>query len=188
VGTGSARCPASVAAVPANGLRVAGRIARSLAPYFGSGAGSAGITTKCSVNGLDRRAYRRSCWVTRALTFLHRSDRTVHEQAVFGWPAGVSRSFVDVDEDGAETRRSAAVLRREIASATAALRAWASRGDPGTIVGSNSTRYLVADVAIGLVGGVSVPLCATALPENRRRPAAKPRGASCSSARARWIA
>jgi long-chain acyl-CoA synthetase len=98
--------------------------------------------------------------------FLHRSDRTVHEQVVFRL-ASRRRPvrFTDVDAEGAVTVRPATAIRREISSAAAALRAMGV--GPGTrvaIVGANSSRYLVADVAIGLVGGVSVPLYPTTPP------------------------
>jgi long-chain acyl-CoA synthetase len=98
--------------------------------------------------------------------FLHRSDRTVHEQVLFRL-ASRRRPvrFTDVDADGAVTVRPATLIRSEISSAAASLRAMGV--GPGTrvaIVGSNSTRYLVAEVAIGLVGGVSVPLYPTAPP------------------------
>ncbi|HZD70722.1 MAG TPA: AMP-binding protein [Actinomycetes bacterium] len=98
--------------------------------------------------------------------FLHRSDRTVHEQVLFR--LGSRRRpvrFTDVDADGAVTVRPATAIRREVWNAAAALRGMGV--GPGTrvaIVGSNSTRYLVVDVAIGLVGGVSVPLYPTTPP------------------------
>jgi len=99
--------------------------------------------------------------------FLHRSDRTVHEQVLFRL-ASRHRPirFTDVDADGAVTVRPATEVRAEISSAAASLRAMGV--GPGTrvaIAGSNSTRYLVVDVAIGLVGGVSVPLYPTTPPE-----------------------
>ena len=98
--------------------------------------------------------------------FLHRSDRTVHEQVLFRL-ASRHRPvrFIDVDADGAVTVRPATEARAEISRAAASLRAMGV--GPGTrvaIIGSNSTRYLVVDVAIGLVGGVSVPLYPTTPP------------------------
>ncbi|HEX5902573.1 MAG TPA: AMP-binding protein [Actinomycetota bacterium] len=153
------------------GSRAWGRIGRVLAPYF-----------------RERRRFRRDHtdevlgptvpdWhdylpilldQATAHGFLHRSDRTVHEQAAFRMASRhLPVSFVDVDEDGAKKRRSAAVLRGEITSATAALRAMGvGYGSRVAIVGSNSTRYLVADIAIGLSGGVSVPLYSTAPPDD----------------------
>ena len=98
--------------------------------------------------------------------FLHRSDRTVHEQVLFR--LGSRRlpvRFADVDGDGSVRHPTAAEVRRDVARATGALRAMGV--GPGTrvaIVGTNSTRYLVVDVAIGLVGAVSVPLYVTTPP------------------------
>jgi long-chain acyl-CoA synthetase len=149
------------------GLRLGGRIGRVLAPYL-----------------RERRRFRRDhadrvlgpgvpSWRAylpillehaTAHGFLHRSDRTVHEQAVFRMASRrLPVRFVDVDASGVVTGRPAAVLRREIALAAAGLRAMGvGRGSRVGIVGSNSTRYLTADIAIGLVGGVSIPLYATA--------------------------
>jgi long-chain acyl-CoA synthetase len=100
--------------------------------------------------------------------FLHRSDRTVHEQVLFR--LGSRRlpvRFVDFGADGGRTIRSATEVRNEIAAVAAALRGMGvGAGTRIAIVGSNGTRYLAVDVAIGLVGGVSVPLYATTPPED----------------------
>jgi long-chain acyl-CoA synthetase len=100
--------------------------------------------------------------------FLHRSDRTVHEQVLFRLASRrLPVRFVDVDAHGGRTVRPATEVRREIEAAVAALRAMgAGAGTRVAIVGSNGTRYLVVDVAVGLVGGVSVPLYATMPPED----------------------
>ncbi|MGA9162240.1 MAG: AMP-binding protein [Actinomycetota bacterium] len=147
-------------------LRVGGRAGRILAPYF-----------------RERRRFRREHtdevlgptvpdWRAylpilldhaTARGFLHRSDRTVHEQVLFR--LGGRRlpvRFFDVDTDGTETVRPAFEVRREIAAAVAALRTMGvGAGTRVAIVGSNSTRYLIVEVAIGLVGAVSVPLYVT---------------------------
>jgi long-chain acyl-CoA synthetase len=98
--------------------------------------------------------------------FLHRSDRTVHEQVLFRLASRHRPvQLTDVDAQGAVTVRPATAVRRDILRAAAALDAMGV--GPGTrvaVVGSNSTRYLVVDVAIGLVGGVSVPLYPTTPP------------------------
>jgi long-chain acyl-CoA synthetase len=153
------------------GMGIGGRSGRLLGPYF-----------------RERRRFRRDhtdrvlgravpSWHAylqillahaTARGFLHRSDRTVHEQILFrlsGRRLPVRLS--DVDEDGNITSRPAAEVRHEIARATAALRAMGV--GPATrvaIVGTNSTRYLILDAAIGLAGGVSVPLYVTAPPED----------------------
>ena len=91
--------------------------------------------------------------------FLHRSERTVHEQVMFRL-ARHSRPVVYHDIAGGETKtRSAEEVRGEILRVAAALRGMGiGKGDRVGLIGENSTRYLVLDVAIGLVGAVSVPL------------------------------
>jgi long-chain acyl-CoA synthetase len=100
--------------------------------------------------------------------FLHRSDRTVHEQVLFRLASRrLPVRFVDVDANGGRTPRSATEVRREIEAAVVALRAMGvGAGTRVAIVGSNATRYLAVDVAIGLLGGISVPLYATTPPED----------------------
>ena len=152
-------------------LRVGGRAGRVLAPYF-----------------RERRRFRREHtdevlgptvpdWHAylpvlldhaTAHGFLHRSDRTVQEQVLFR--LGSRRlpvRFVDVDPDGTRTARPATEVRREIACAVAALRTMGvGVGSRVAIVGSNSTRYLIVEVAVGLVGAVSVPLYVTTPPDD----------------------
>jgi long-chain acyl-CoA synthetase len=153
------------------GLRVGGRTVRLLKPYF-----------------RERRRFRRDHadellgptvpnWHDYLPTllehatshgFLHRSDRTVHEQVLFRLASRrLPVRFVDVDADGGRTSQPATEVRNEIAAAVAALRTMGiGAGTRVAIVGSNGTRYLALDVAIGLVGGVSVPLYATTPPED----------------------
>ncbi|MHB0879212.1 MAG: SDR family oxidoreductase, partial [Anaerolineae bacterium] len=97
--------------------------------------------------------------------FLHRSERTVHKQALFrlGSKSRPVRYFDIVD--GKAVCRSAAEVRGDILAAAAALRRLGiGAGDRVGIVGLNSSRYLALDVAIGLVGAVSVPLYYTSPP------------------------
>ncbi|KPK13549.1 MAG: long-chain fatty acid--CoA ligase [Betaproteobacteria bacterium SG8_41] len=97
--------------------------------------------------------------------FMHRSDRTVHEQIVYRLRSthrGVT--YYDIVQ-GQIIRHSAAEVRRDMLAAANALRALGiKRGDRVALVGLNSTRYLILDVAIGLVGAVSVPLYYTSPP------------------------
>jgi long-chain acyl-CoA synthetase len=91
--------------------------------------------------------------------FLHRSERTVHEQVLFRL---TSRRrpvrFFDI-VDGSIVPRPAEEVRGDILTAASALRAMGiSPGDRVAIVGANSTRYLTLDVALGLIGAVTVPL------------------------------
>jgi len=97
--------------------------------------------------------------------FMHRSDRTVHEQLLARLRSKRRPvTYFDIVE-GNVIRRSAGDMRREIAMATGGLSALGVRaGDRVAIVGLNSTRYLALDAAIGLVGAVSVPLYYTSPP------------------------
>ena len=91
--------------------------------------------------------------------FMHQTDRTVHEQAYFRL-SGKSRParFHDVIPGGIADR-PADEVRREIEKTAFALERIGIRpGDRVAVVGYNSSRYFVIDVAIGLVGAVSVPL------------------------------
>jgi long-chain acyl-CoA synthetase len=152
------------------GLGSGGRIGRLLAPYFRERRRFQRDHTDALLGRSvpDWHAYL-PILLDHAIAhgFLHRSDRTVHEQVLFRL-ASRHRPvrFTDVDADGAVTVRPATEVRAEISSAAASLRGMGV--GPGTrvaIAGSNSTRYLVVDVAIGLVGGVSVPLYPTTPPE-----------------------
>ena len=98
-------------------------------------------------------------------SFLHRSGRTVPEQVLFRLRSR-SRPLRYRDWAGpAPVERFPEELRRDMLRAAGALRALGvGRGDRVAVVGLNSTRYLVADVAIGLAGAVSVPLYYTSPP------------------------
>lgn len=91
--------------------------------------------------------------------FMHRSERTVHEQAYFRL-SGKSRpvNFYDVIP-GKIISRSSDDVGHEIEMAVSAMDRMGIRsGDRIAVVGFNSSRYFVIDVAIGLTGGISVPL------------------------------
>jgi long-chain acyl-CoA synthetase len=100
-----------------------------------------------------------------AAAFMHRSERTVHEQILYRlagrkWPV----TYHDIGAGGVVTRTGSSV-RRDILDAAAALQALGiAPGDRVAIAGVNSTRYLTLDVAIGLLGAVSVPLYYTSPP------------------------
>jgi long-chain acyl-CoA synthetase len=151
------------------GLGSMGRTGRLLAPYFRERRRFLRDHTDALLGPSvpDWRAYL-PILLDHAIAhgFLHRSDRTVHEQVPFRLASRHRPvSFTDIDADGTVKVRPATEVRAEISSAAASLRAMGV--GPGTrvaIAGSNSTRYLVVDVAIGLVGGVSVPLYPTTPP------------------------
>jgi long-chain acyl-CoA synthetase len=97
--------------------------------------------------------------------FLHRSERTVHEQILFRLEHQ-SRpvAYRDLIE-GRFFARSTEEVRTDMLAAASALRALdIGRGDRVALVGLNGTRYLALDVAIGLVGAISVPLYYTSPP------------------------
>ncbi|WP_455392979.1 SDR family oxidoreductase [[Eubacterium] cellulosolvens] len=91
--------------------------------------------------------------------FLHGSERTVHEQILFRLSSR-SRPVTYYDiVDGKFIQRTAAEVKKDIIKAMGALHSFGIR--PGTrvaIVGFNSTRFLILDVAIGLLGAISVPI------------------------------
>ncbi len=94
--------------------------------------------------------------------FLHRSGRTVHEQAMFRLRSRrLPVRYVDI-VDGRAHPRSAADVRADVLASARALRGiGVGAGSRVAIVGPNGTRYLTLDLALGLVGAVSVPLYAT---------------------------
>ncbi len=97
--------------------------------------------------------------------FLHRSGRTVHEQMLIRMrsrsrPVGY-RDFIE----GRSVARPAEDVRAQSLAAASSLVALGIRkGDRVAIVGLNSTRYLALDIAIGMIGAVSVPLYYTSPP------------------------
>jgi long-chain acyl-CoA synthetase len=97
--------------------------------------------------------------------FLHRSERTVFEQALHRLGSRSRPVTVHDVAAGRLTTRSGAQVRAEILTALAALRRLGVReSDRVAIVGANSSRYLTLDLAVGLAGAVSVPLYVTSPP------------------------
>lgn len=91
--------------------------------------------------------------------FMHRSERTVHEQALFRL-SGKSRPvrFHDVTSDKIISR-DPGEISYEIGRAVSSIKQMGIHPcDRIAIIGFNSTCYFVIDVAIGLSGAVSVPL------------------------------
>ncbi|HSL10801.1 MAG TPA: AMP-binding protein [Actinomycetota bacterium] len=98
--------------------------------------------------------------------FLHRTGRTVHEQAMFRLRSRrLPVRYVDV-VDGVAAPRSAAAVRADVVAAARRLRSvGVGPGVRVAIVGPNGTRYLTLDLALGLLGAVTVPLYPTSPPE-----------------------
>ncbi len=91
--------------------------------------------------------------------FFHRSERTVYEQVLFRLK---SRSrpinYYDVEE-GSFMGISSTDIRKDILAALNSLKMLGiGPGDRVAMVGFNTTRYLTLDVAVGLLGAISVPL------------------------------
>lgn len=91
--------------------------------------------------------------------FFHRSPRTVHEQILFRLKSrSYPVNYYDIIK-GEIINRSSNEIRENIISAVKSLHnLGVTKGDRVALVGFNSTRYLTLDVAIGLIGAVSVPL------------------------------
>ncbi len=91
--------------------------------------------------------------------FLHRSDRTVHEQVLFRLQRN-SRPVNCYDIVKGEIKKSSSTdICQNIISASKALQGMGiSKGDRIAVIGFNSTKYLTLDIAIGLIGAVSVPI------------------------------
>jgi long-chain acyl-CoA synthetase len=101
--------------------------------------------------------------------FLHRSERTVHEQIVFRMGSKTrALRYHDLEEDRS-VRIDPEQLRSVMLRSASALRNLGiGKGDKVAMVGLNSTRYLAVDVAIGLTGAVGVPLYYTSPPSEIR--------------------
>ncbi|MEN6554207.1 MAG: SDR family oxidoreductase, partial [Methanobacterium sp.] len=91
--------------------------------------------------------------------FLHRSDRTVHEQVLFRLQRN-SRPVKYYDIVKGEIKEfSATDIYQNILSASKALQSMGiNKGDRVAVTGYNSTRYLILDIAVGIIGAVSVPI------------------------------
>ncbi len=91
--------------------------------------------------------------------FMHRTERTVHEQALFRL-SGKSRPvrFHDVTPGKIISRGPDEIAHEIKRTVSAVNRMGIHSGDRVAVVGFNSTCYFVIDAAIGLSGGVSVPL------------------------------
>jgi long-chain acyl-CoA synthetase len=99
--------------------------------------------------------------------FLHRSERTVHEQVLYRLKSkSIPVTYYDIIEDKL-VKKTAEQMREEILSAASALQSFGvSAGDRVAITGLNSTDYFAVDIAVGIVGAVSVPLYYTTPPSD----------------------
>ncbi|MGZ4857190.1 MAG: SDR family oxidoreductase [Methanobacteriaceae archaeon] len=97
--------------------------------------------------------------------FFHRSERTVQEQVLFRLKSlRFPVKLYDVVK-GEIKENSASSMHRDILSAFNSLQNLGVKaGDRVALVGLNSTRYLTLEVAIGLIGAISVPIYYTSPP------------------------
>jgi long-chain acyl-CoA synthetase len=97
--------------------------------------------------------------------FMHRCDRTVHEQILRRLNGGARPvAYQDLSGPVAVDRDADTVRAEMLATAGALRRLGVGPGDRVAVVGVNSTRYLTVDVAVGLAGAVGVPLHPTSPP------------------------
>lgn len=91
--------------------------------------------------------------------FFHRSYRTVHEQIMFRLESSsMPVKYHDIVH-GKIIEVSSIHVKNDIIKAIKSLKYLGiKKGDRVALVGYNSTRYLILDVAIGMCGGVSVPI------------------------------
>ncbi len=98
--------------------------------------------------------------------FMHRSERTVHEQVLFRLDSKRRPVRIFDVVDGKAKGRDAGEIKQEILACVSSLKSLGMEpGDRVSIVGLNSSRYLSLDIALGLVGVVSVPLYFTSPPK-----------------------
>ena len=91
--------------------------------------------------------------------FMHRSERSVHEQIIYRLNRKSRLIKYHDIIDGKIISRNTFDVRLEMLKAAAALKnSGINKGDRVAVVGYNNTRYLTLDVAIGLNGAISVPL------------------------------
>jgi long-chain acyl-CoA synthetase len=97
--------------------------------------------------------------------FMHRSERTVHEQILFRLRSkNMPVTYYNIIEGHIVKQDTRRVRDEMLATAAAMQGAGIGKGDRVALLGLNGTRYLVVDVAIGLLGAVSVPLYNTSPP------------------------
>ena len=91
--------------------------------------------------------------------FFHRSERTVYEQILFRIKSTNHPIKYYNIIDNEIIHQSSELIVSDIESTVRSLsKLGVNPGDPIALVGFNSTRYLTLDVAIGLIGAISVPL------------------------------
>lgn len=139
-----------------------------LLPYFegGSRFSRANLDRLVGPYDLDWKSYLPILLEHAAYTgFLHMTGRTVHEQVLFRLGHQGRRVVCHDIIDGQVVSSDSRRLREDMLRAASALVSLGiGKGDRVAIVGLSSTRYLTLDVALGMIGAVSVPLYYTTPP------------------------
>jgi long-chain acyl-CoA synthetase len=92
-------------------------------------------------------------------SFFHRSERTVHEQILFRLLSNAKPINYHEITKNRIINYDGQTIRNEMFSVAAAMKTKGIRkGDVVAVVGFNNLRYLIIDVAIGLLGAVSSPI------------------------------
>lgn len=100
------------------------------------------------------------------MSFMHRSDRTVHEQLLFRLKSkSLPVQYHDVFDGEIHHRDSREVRKQMLEVAGALKRMGVGPGDRVAMVGLNSSRFVINDVGIGLSGAAGVPLYYTSPPQ-----------------------
>ena len=130
---------------------------------------SSGGTTSTACWGLIRSIGANSCpifWLTPSMrvSCTAPSARCTSRSST-AWAARTGRSPTTTSAASGIVTRSGQEVRQDVLAAMAALKSLGiGPGDRVAIAGTNSTRYLTLDVAIGMLGAVSVPVYYTSPP------------------------
>ena len=94
-----------------------------------------------------------------AESFLSRPEETVHERLLSRLRSrSLPVTYHDITGGRVITHKTESVRNEMLTAATAMRQMGIGKGDRVALVGPNSTRYLTIDVAIGILGAVSVPI------------------------------
>lgn len=140
----------------------------TLSPYFGQ---NQDFQRRNTNNLLGDYVYNWEEFLPRLLeyavyySFFHRSERTVYEQILFRLQSEAKPIRYHEIIDGKLVNYDTRKVRNELFQIVAALKAMEiTKGDVISIIGNNSYRYLLLDVAAGLIGAVSSPIYVTSPP------------------------
>jgi long-chain acyl-CoA synthetase len=91
--------------------------------------------------------------------FLHRSERTVHEQIFFRLKSRSRKvEYFDITKCKIKFKNASEIRQDMHIAAKSLKKLGVCPGDRVAIIGYNGIRYLTLDVAVGLIGAVSVPI------------------------------